>query len=148
MKKTIPISIFIILFCSCADKFTTAKITVQTGRLATNVAQIGFDFAEKQKKEECLKQDPSQGTKYQECFKSMSKTLAIWTKSKATALAAWDAAEATIKAAELKKLETLDILPLVKSGVCVITKSLAFLPDKYKKKVELYLKLMDSFSCD
>lgn len=148
MKKTLIAIIALIFLAGCADKFLAAKIAIQTGRLATNVAQMGFDEAYKQQKTICLKKDPSQSQAYQECMKKILKAQGIFGKSKATALAAFAAAEAAVIAAELKQQgKSVEVLPLVQAGFCVIAESLEYVPEKYKAKIQLYLNLMKAWGC-
>lgn len=148
MKRTVILAITVILLTGCADKFLAAKIAIQTGRLATNVAQMGVDEAYKQQKAICLKKDPGQGQAYDDCMKKILKAQGIFGKSKATALAAWAAADAAIAAAELKQQgKSVEVLPLVQAGFCVIAEALEYIPEKYRAKIQLYLNLMKVWGC-
>lgn len=149
MKPMFILCIFS-LMCGCGDKFMAAKIAVQSGRAATSMAQIGIDAASKAKQEECTQKCVNQPSDcYSKCYEKMTKTLKVWEGSKSTANASWDFAEAAIKVAESKKEgQTVDWVPLLKKGACLIVNALEFIPEKYRKDVQFYLNMMKSFGCD
>lgn len=146
--KRATLVLAVLFLASCADKFMAAKISVQAGRAATGIVQLGFDEADRANETECLKKDPQRGEVYKKCRQAMEVRLAWWQKSKATAEALWSAAEAGIKAAELKEGgKPIDYLELVRAGACLLAESLAYIPEKYRKKLQMYLDLMKGFGC-
>jgi hypothetical protein len=143
MRKTAIVGA-VLMLAGCADKFLTAKITIQTGRLVTNMAQMAFDEAYKAQKAICEKDM----AKVTECMAKIEKAKKVFTQSKATADASWNAAEATVKAAELKKEgQKVDWVSLVRKGVCAITEALKFIPEKHRKKIDRYLNLLNAYGC-
>lgn len=162
------LSVLSVGFFGCADKFLAARIAVNSGRAALNMAQVGVDAADKGIQAQCnsqfcLKVDPTQGNKYKECIakdhsqdqewkECYAKFAAFktkWPQVKRTAEAAFNTVDASINLAEqMKKELTPDIIALVKASACLTAESLEFLPEKYKKQVKFYLDMMKAFGCN
>ncbi len=166
MKKTLLV-IAIVALSGCTDKFLAARISVNSGRAAISMADIGVDVADNSIKQSCtsnicLKIDPTHGQKYKECMNvdhtqeqawkdCYSKFLSFktkWPQIKKTADSAFNTAEAAINVAEQSKQELPpDIISLIKASACLVAESLEFLPDKYKNQIKLYLDMMKAFGC-
>jgi hypothetical protein len=145
MKKALMV---LPLFLIACNGFVGAKIGLQMGRAGLGVARLGFDEAAKAKKEECLKKGAEGSPEFIKCYAKMAKAEVIVAKSEQSAKAAFDVAEAGIKAAELKKEgQQIDWQDLLKKGACFVAETLEFIPDKHKKKVQLYLDLMKAYGC-
>jgi hypothetical protein len=58
-------------------------------------------------------------------------------------------AAAAIKADEQKKAgQTIDYVTPIKKGVCLLTKLTTWLPEKYRKKIMVWLQLVSAYACD
>lgn len=166
-RLAVLLALLAVGFSGCADKFLSARIAVNSGRAALNMAQVGVDTADKGIQAQCnsklcLKVDPTQGEKYKECmtkdhsqeqawkdcYAKFAAFKAKWPQAKRTAEAAFNTADASISLAEQMKKELApDVIALIKATACMVGESLEFLPEKYKKQVQFYLDMMKAFGC-
>jgi hypothetical protein len=118
------------------------SIGVQTAKTA--VAAVAS-----QMKAECLKKGVEGSEAFKACYAKTQEMLdtadKLWPQlEELQALAA-----AAIKADEQKKAgQTIDYVTPIKKGVCLLTKLTTWLPEKYRKKIMVWLQLVSAYACD
>lgn len=168
MMRVLPLALAMMLATGCADKFFAAKVAVQSGRAALNMANIGLVTADKAKQDackipicekvdkpgtvkyrECMGQDHSADPTWVSCYAKMRHFMkTTWPQAEKTAKAGFDTADASINLAEAQKSGLpLDVMPVVKASACFVAQALEFLPAKAKKSVQMFLDMMKAFGC-
>ena len=133
----------------CADKVLTAK-TVLTGlTLGFQTAKSVVRTIADTKRIECAKLGAVGTPGFDKCFaktrKMVEATDKIWPQADQLLVTGAGA----IRAYEQKvEGETVDFVTPLKQGVCLLTKLSTWLPEKYRKKIEVFLALAASYTCD
>ncbi len=133
----------------CGDKVLTAK-TVLTGlTLGFQTAKSVVRTIADTKRIECAKLGAVGTPAFDGCFEKTRKMVEATDKI-------WPAADqllvtgaGAIRAYEQKTSGvSVDFVTPLKAGVCLLTELSVWLPEKYRKKVEVFLALAASYTCD
>jgi len=138
----------VVLLMACHDPYLTARQTIMIGRGALVVSQTGFDIWAQVKKTGCLEKFKYDTPEYIKCMEPVTKALPVWDQSKLTVQAGLDEASALVNVAEkLKRKEPIDWLVPLKGAVCLLSRSLGFLPPATKQKIQDLIDVMGKFGC-
>jgi hypothetical protein len=155
MKKNVILLLIAISFLSSCigDKYLRAKTTISFVSIGVDTAKSVIDQMVTIKTQECLSKackneqcTENDQVVFDQCFSQTKKMIEatdiLFPQLK---LALKVSAEA-VKVAE--KGGEASFTPLIRNSVCLLTKLLNWVPDKYRSKIQLWLDLATQYSCN
>jgi hypothetical protein len=129
------------LITGCGDKLLAAKTTVTFISLGVQTARQAVATAAKAKRTECLKLGDETTEAFKKCYADTQKMLAATDKL-------WPQLDQALATATAAINANGNYVPLIKASACLLVKLTTWIPDKYKAKVEQWIKLVGALTCD